>query len=156
MTMTRYATIDLQSGYVWGVTESADPASAVSAIDAEANMSRPRIFETTDRRDAYSRGGYALYAVPDALVIDDGQDRATIAAVESARLVGYYAEGQFKLDRARFAEWLAHHGRPGLIASVVADEAEDVIRARLDAGEDPGYELGSADTLSGNPAVYHP
>ena len=91
----------------------------------------------------------------DAVQDLDLDDVTTKSTADFAMEQALSAE-RFVLNRRHFSEWLAAHGKLGLIPSAVADEAEDVIRARLDAGEDPGYELGSADTLSGNPITYYP
>lgn len=71
----------------------------------------------------------------------------------------YFTPGQSPADLqaahgARFAEWLAAWGKPGLSVSACADDAFWTLAERLAAGESPTWELRSALTLSGAPAHF--
>lgn len=81
--MTRIAAIDRHSGFVWGVTDAGSVTGAALAILADADGSRDYTVETCGRSDADA--SLDLYEVAADLEIADGQDAATIAAVESSR-----------------------------------------------------------------------
>lgn len=84
-TTTRYAAIDRHSGYVWGETAAEDALTAAATILRESDASAERTVEECSRYDA--EASLDLYEVPAALVIEDGQDAATIAAVEAGDYV---------------------------------------------------------------------
>lgn len=85
-TTHRIAAIDAHSGYVWGVAQAETIAQAAVAILADADGSRDHAVEVCNRRDADV--SLHLYVVADDLVIDDGQDAETIAAVEASTYLG--------------------------------------------------------------------
>lgn len=91
--MSTYATIDLNSGYVWWVGVADSPEAACAASDAEGGEyghEYGAITSTEARRS--TGGGYAVYAAPDgfALLVQDGQDDDEIARVSALPLVGYF------------------------------------------------------------------
>lgn len=85
--MTKFATIDLHSGYIWWSGYAADAHAACEHSDATSMVSG-RSFDLVHKSDADH--GYAVYAIPDDLEITDGQSREQIAAVEDCRLVGFF------------------------------------------------------------------
>lgn len=64
--MTRYATIEYNSGYVWWVGEAADPEAAVIASDAvdPSSAGEHRYVEVYSGRITDSNGGFYVYEVP--------------------------------------------------------------------------------------------
>ena len=83
--MTRFAAVDRQSGFVWGVADALEPMVAAVAICEAADDSRRYAAELVNRWDADA--SFDVYEVPAALVIEDGQDPATIAAVVASAYV---------------------------------------------------------------------
>jgi len=64
----RYATIELNSGYVWWVGEAADPIDACRKSDAESKEDKSGTYRRISRselsRGGEYGGGYAVYEVP--------------------------------------------------------------------------------------------
>lgn len=88
--MPRYAIIDHNSGYVWGVTDAANPAEACGLIDDEVDPGNIRSYETHGPNSGALRGGgngYHVHEVPNGFDVTDGQDPAQINAVERHKLV---------------------------------------------------------------------
>lgn len=82
--MTRIAAIDRNSGYVWGVVDAAASVTgAALAILTDADSSREYSIETCPR--SAIDASLDLYQIADDVVIEDGQDAATIAAVEAGQ-----------------------------------------------------------------------
>ena len=92
--MTRFATLDMNSGYIWwsGNADSATDACVKSHACTGnyrtewAEISRSEINSTAN--------GYAVYQIPDDLSVDDGQDADTITAVTASPLSGYFRRTQ--------------------------------------------------------------
>lgn len=88
---TTFATIELNSGYVWWVGAADDAADACARSDAETGGEYGRKFDQISRSEINSSaGGYAVYEVPAGFDVTDGQNEEQIAAVEAQRLVGYF------------------------------------------------------------------
>ena len=87
--MTKYATIDMNSGYVWWAGEAMHPVEACKNSDLEGNNEAREFEEIT--RSQREHAAYAVYQIPADLSIDDGQDKEQIAAVEASRFVCYCA-----------------------------------------------------------------
>lgn len=90
-TTRRFATIELNSGYVWWVGDAADEIDACLQSDAEGQAQ----IEGEYRRITASEinntdGGYAVYEAPAGFDVNNGQDEDEIAAVSALPLVGYY------------------------------------------------------------------
>jgi hypothetical protein len=85
-TTHRIAAIDAHSGYVWGVTNAESIHQAAVAILNNADGSREYAVESCSRRDVDV--SLHLYVVADDLAIDDGQDQATIDAVDGSLYLG--------------------------------------------------------------------
>jgi len=84
----RFAALDLDTGFIWGVTYASSPEAAAAVISTEADGSRTYCAEPVAVRDR-EHATYLLYTVPDALEITDGQCPQQIAAVEAGECVGY-------------------------------------------------------------------
>lgn len=87
--MTKFATIDTNSGYIWWAGEAADAIDACKKSDVEGN-NEAREFEEVPRSHR-ANANYAVYQIADSLHIDDGQDKELIAAVEASKFVAYCA-----------------------------------------------------------------
>ncbi len=91
--MPRYATIDLNSGFVWWLGYADDPEEACR-MSPEGNdhpVTEAGVYKRISPSQAKDTGGgYAVYEIPPDFDIDDGQDRADIAKVEAQRFVGLY------------------------------------------------------------------
>ena len=88
-TAARYALIDDNTGYVWGVTDATDPAAACRVID-ESLHEFGRTYEDHGPRsgsERTTRGGSVVYEAPAGFDVEDGQDAEQIAAVEALRCV---------------------------------------------------------------------
>ena len=85
MTNTRFAMIDINSGYVWGVETAANAVAACAQMDQAIGGVTRAYDEHGPRSYAERRGqsGYIVHAVPAEFDVDDGQDAAQIAAVGS-------------------------------------------------------------------------
>jgi len=77
-----YALIDNASGYVWGVTQAADPITACQIIDTQ-NKSPDWLYTEVNRFSFSNESGYHVYEVPHGFDVDDGSDAAAISAVEA-------------------------------------------------------------------------
>lgn len=91
-TTTRFALIDSNSGYVWGVTSASTPADACQVIDADFGEHGRRYEEISA-----SESGRDHYRVFDATTLDarfddaGGQDQGFIDAVDALPLVARIA-----------------------------------------------------------------
>ncbi len=84
--MTRYAIIDKNSGFVWGVLDGDDPIDACRKLDI-STKDFDREYEDVGHSDLFiNDGGYVVYLAPDGFDVDDGQDREAINAVEAMPL----------------------------------------------------------------------
>ncbi len=88
--MTRYATIDLQSGYVWWVGEAKHNFHAVELSLKESGDDSPdlEIVEVTYFDDLDS--GFTVYKVPEEFDVRDGQDQAEIDATRQHDFAGRF------------------------------------------------------------------
>ena len=77
--MPRYALIQRYSGYLYGVEDAPDPATA--AIQCQIDFDGDKGWIATDMSLSYSENdGYDVHPVPDGWECDNGQDEADIAA----------------------------------------------------------------------------
>lgn len=90
MTTNRFATIELNSGYVWWVGHADSPEDACTQADEVSGLEPRHHVEISRATMLDGHGGYAVYIVPEALDIDDGQAGDVIRAVRVHNLVGYY------------------------------------------------------------------
>lgn len=87
----RFATIELNSGYVWWVGDAADEADACRKSDAEGGGQTEGQYRRIMSSEINSTaGGYAVHEVPAGFYLTDGQDKNQISAVTAQPLVGYY------------------------------------------------------------------
>lgn len=87
--MTRIAAIDQHSGYVWGevtVSDELDVCAAAVAILSMSDRSVDWAAAECSQRDL--EASLHLYEIPAALVIENGQDQATIDAVSAGTYLG--------------------------------------------------------------------
>lgn len=99
MSNRRYIAIDRNSGFVWGEAWVPDGAfrAALGEIHATAGGSTADAFEEISKNDQSDATAYDLYSTTeDAPVIEDGQDKHTIKAVQALR-----HEGLYKVIKAR-------------------------------------------------------
>jgi hypothetical protein len=83
--MTRFALIDIDSGFAWGVADAESPAEACRLVDEDFGADG-RDYEDhgpDSYADRQGRPGYIVHEVPAGFDVDDGQDKAQIAAVEA-------------------------------------------------------------------------
>lgn len=94
--MKKYAAIELNTGFVWGVTSAATPEDACAAIQRDADGSRETAtFEKISKSEINtSAGGFALYVADADFDVMDGQNPKEIEKTEALPLVGYYREVQ--------------------------------------------------------------
>lgn len=89
--MTRFATIELNSGYVWWAGEADSASDACVMSHAVQGGYHSTEWEGISRSEINSTaGGYAVYEIPETLAVDDGQDADTIEAVTACPLAGYF------------------------------------------------------------------
>lgn len=90
-TTRRFATLELNSGYVWWVGDAADEADACRKSDAEGQYEPEGEYRRiTSSEINNTDSGYAVYEAPAGVDVSDGQDEAEIAAVSALPLAGYY------------------------------------------------------------------
>ena len=89
--MTKFATIDLNSGFVWWVGEAESAVEACHKSDAEnGNQPDGAYVEISVSEAKSTAGGYAVYEVPADFDVSDGQNEEEIAAACSHPLIGYF------------------------------------------------------------------
>lgn len=91
--MTRFALIDLDSGYVWGVYDADTPAAACQMSDRD-NKAAPRTYTDTYRSQISGKSGFAVHAAPAGFDINDGQNSDEIQAVSALPLIGYFVASE--------------------------------------------------------------
>ena len=77
-TTTRYAAIDLHSGYIWGVANAECPENALQIICAEDWTEPEQNFQSCTAGEAWSHNGFEVYKVDDNYDVDDGQNQEEI------------------------------------------------------------------------------
>jgi hypothetical protein len=92
--MTRFALIDLNSGFVWHACNAESAAQACVMAVAETGgtvCNDGESYREIVRSDIHSSaGGFAVHIAPDGYVCEDGQDIEQIEAVVAMPLAGYY------------------------------------------------------------------
>lgn len=92
--MKKYAAVDLNSGFVWGVASAVTPEAACAAIASEADSHREFLdFESISNYEVReTSGGFAVYAVDENYEVQDGAAAGEIAKTKAFPLVGYFRE----------------------------------------------------------------
>ena len=82
--MSRFALIDIYSGFVWGVTDAASPIDAARAVDTALNETDREYIEHGPNSGAERSGigGYVVYEAPEGYDVEDGANPASRAATE--------------------------------------------------------------------------
>ena len=90
--MQRFAILESNSGYVWGVVDAETAIDACSVCDAEIGGDRGAgQYESASYSDLRTtRGVYDVRIAPAGFDVQDGQDPASIAAVEALPRAGIY------------------------------------------------------------------
>ena len=78
----RYAIIDAESGFIWGVQDAESAIAACRALDS-GFAEFDRKYEDIGRARFNGAPGYAVYQAPADFECDDGQNAAAIEAVEA-------------------------------------------------------------------------
>lgn len=71
--MTRYAIVDVHSGYIWGVQDAANEIEACRLMDENLGE--------YDRKYEHGQGGYMVFIAPTDFECDNGQDEGKIEQV---------------------------------------------------------------------------
>ncbi len=93
--MQRFAIIESNSGYVWGVVDAETALAACAACDAEVGGDRgegayEEVSASELRTTRTTRGVYDVRTAPADFFVQDGQDRDEIAAVEALPRSGVF------------------------------------------------------------------
>ena len=90
--MPRFATIELNSGFVWWIGDADDALQACQRSDVDTGCTdQPGEFIATSLSEIKStEGGYAVYPVPADYDVQDGQDQEAIDVTAAHRLASYY------------------------------------------------------------------
>ena len=93
--MSRYAILETNTGYVWGVETAASPIDACRQLDRSIGE-HGLTYEEAPAGALYTTEGlYDVRVAPDGFDVVDGQDRAAIAdvnAMPTAALVRSYSD----------------------------------------------------------------
>lgn len=88
--MTRYILIDNHSGYVWGEADAASPIAACRAVDSDVDPSVGKKYEEVGTFSNDLVSGYIVKEAPPSFPpVEDGQDAATIDAVDALPTVAF-------------------------------------------------------------------
>lgn len=85
--MPRFATIEMNTGYVWWVGQ-ADSAADACTRSHESTSNTLAKFAECLSRDADA--AYAVYEVPEGFDVDDGRHADDINATQAHPLAGYF------------------------------------------------------------------
>ena len=90
--MQRFAIIESNSGYVWGVVDAETALAACAACDAEVGGDRGEgaYEEVSASEPRTTRGVYDVRMAPAGFDVQDGQDSDDIAAVEALPRAGRF------------------------------------------------------------------
>jgi hypothetical protein len=81
--MTRFAILETNSGFVWGVVDAADAIEACRLIDEDFG-SYGRLYREGSVSDLWTtEGAYDVRIAPTSFDAPDGQDGCAIAAVDA-------------------------------------------------------------------------
>lgn len=85
--LRRFATVDLNTGFVWWVGDAADPADACARSHADTGNA-PAEFVECASADALAV--YAVHEVPAGFDVFDGREADEIVATQAHLLVGHF------------------------------------------------------------------
>ena len=90
--MTRFAILESNSGYVWGVVDAENALDACSVLDREIGADRGEgAYESAGFSDLNAtRGVYDVRTAPVGFDVPDGQDEAAIETVNALPRVGVF------------------------------------------------------------------
>ena len=90
--MQRFAVLESNTGFVWGVIDAENALQACSALDAEiGDQSNAGHYEEVSASELRtSRGRYDVRLAPEGFNVQDGQDRDVIAAVGAMPRAGVF------------------------------------------------------------------
>ena len=90
--MTRFAIIETNSGYVWGVVDAETALAACAACDAEIGADRGEgAYEEVSASELRTtRGVYDVRTAPAGFDVQDGQDCEEIDAVKALPRAGVF------------------------------------------------------------------
>lgn len=90
--MNRYAIIETNSGYVWGVVNAQSALDACTEVDKAVGGDPGEGWYQTVPAGEWNtdRGYYDVRQAPEGFDVDDGQDREQIAAVNALPRVGMF------------------------------------------------------------------
>ncbi len=81
--MTRYALIENNCGFVWGVVDADTPIAACMKVD-ESLGELDREYSEVSRADLFvNEASYHVYEAPAGFDVTDGQDAEQIASVQA-------------------------------------------------------------------------
>ena len=90
--MNRFAIIESNSGYVWGVVDAEDALSACSAVDSqsgcECGTGQYEPVSVSELRS--TRGVYDVRFAPAGFAVNDGQNADEIASVDAMPRAGVF------------------------------------------------------------------
>ncbi len=81
--MPRFAILESNTGFVWGVTDAATAAEACRVIDEDVGVYGRSYSEGSVSDLRTTRGAYDVRVAPENFNVFDGQDADEIAAVEA-------------------------------------------------------------------------
>lgn len=90
--MQRFALIESNSGYVWGVVDAESALAACAACDVQAGGDRGEgAYEEVSASELRTtRGVYDVRTAPAGFDVQDGRDREEIAAVDALPRAGVF------------------------------------------------------------------
>lgn len=91
----KFATIDMNTGFVWWVGHADCAADACARSHAETSHT-PAEFVECVSRDADAV--YAVYEVPEGFDVDDGRSAHAINAAQAYPLVGHFRRSEIDED----------------------------------------------------------
>ena len=91
-TTNRFAVLESNSGFVWGVVDAESALAACAAVDADAGgMHEAGEYESVSVSELQTnRGVYDVRIAPAGFDVLDGQDQDAVAAVEALPRAGVF------------------------------------------------------------------
>lgn len=90
--MPRFAILESNSGFVWGVVDANSALEACHAVDSELGDGGRYVYEAVNASELRStRGCFDVRIAPSGFDVEDGQDLSSIADVEALPRAGIFA-----------------------------------------------------------------